>query len=515
MVSFFLVHREMRLGHEHLVTDGASDGLVDWNVGDLGLAEGVDGLLRLRRRVVIQALLVRLELRLEDEALAADGALVGPAARVVPLVNDERGLLGEALAALLARVRLLARVAPHVRDEVAARAKGLAAHLADVGLLARVRPVVHLERAAARHGLAADVARVQLHARVVAHVQLEAALLHVRLAAQLALVLAHGRLVVGVVLLLVDGQPVLEHELHAAHLALVHDVQVGHLVLVQLLVGVAALVADVARQLVLVGVALLVDHQVGLLHARVAADAAHIRLLPEVDFPVHGELVVALESALTHVATIGPDIAMAHHVTPQTLLVGERQGTHFALVGPLPRVDHQVLRQVIQRERLSTKLARLSFHYHFAPFHFQLASAKKTDGVHQNLFSAWLLLAARAPRLHQPLAPFPDLPPHQPPPPQTQPAFPSLPTTPDDHSCSAPRHTAAACSEPFQPRATLSNPKPRARRELHPPRVSPTMRQGSCASVQRDFPTFSRPQTQNRASFVLFLTNDRAKITRV
>lgn len=135
--------------------------LVNWRHGRAtGRIKGIlDGSLDHHLGVIVTTFYVALHGRLGDEALAANGANVGPLARVGSLVNPQRRPLRERFAAVLAHVRLLSGMHPNVLDQLLLLREALRANLTAVRLVPRVGPVVELELFPARQSLSANIAQ--------------------------------------------------------------------------------------------------------------------------------------------------------------------------------------------------------------------------------------------------------------------------------------------------------------------------------------------------------------------
>lgn len=175
-----LVHSKMCLSSEALVTLCALEGSFSGMQTLVSLLAEAGCESFLAHRTLVRffscvSALVHPQVRLMDEALATDGALVGPLSRVnAPPVGPEGHLLGEALATFLTCKRLLPCVGALVALEVVLHGEGLPAVHALIGLLARVNAQVSLQVHLSPEALAALGALKGLLARVNAHVGSEA-----------------------------------------------------------------------------------------------------------------------------------------------------------------------------------------------------------------------------------------------------------------------------------------------------------------------------------------------------
>lgn len=274
--------------------------------------------------LVAGVLEVRGKQGLGHEPLLAVRAHVGALARVVALVDHQRGPLRERLPARLALVRPLASVNALMQRQVAGLAERLATVGARVRLLPRVDAPVQVQVVLVGQRLAANITDEHVLAGVRFDVQGERVAVREHLAAGLALVYLRGLLLVRVDCLLVGGQVSRVGEGLPAHVALK-----GLLTRVEVLVlhepGVheEPFAADLAVVLELLAVAPLVRVERRLVDGRVVALVALQLLLLRVLALVHLHLVRPLVGLVAHVAGVGPLLGVHHLVHLERLLRAE------------------------------------------------------------------------------------------------------------------------------------------------------------------------------------------------
>lgn len=271
-----------------------------------------------------------------NERFCTKLAMIRPLARVISLVNDQRGMLGERFPTRVATIRFLPCMSPFVNDQSAPLAKSFAADVADQQLLPAVETEMILERSLGGHRFSAKMAGVLVLAHMGLHVEHQRILVYERFPAEFALVL--HRFEVRVVKLEMLHEAVIIRERLVAILAHVLLGAVLHVhVTVELGVGEESFLADLAIPRVLFEMAPLMDGQLERLNERVAAHVAHEVLLPCVDSSVDGQSVAPFERFPTNVTLIRSSVAVRHKMALVQILRPEKLPAYFTLIERLSR----------------------------------------------------------------------------------------------------------------------------------------------------------------------------------